>query len=220
MITLKLPVLWGHMDAMGHVNNTIYFRYFESARVEYMEKMGLFCDPDEPIFPILASTKCDYKVPLTYPDEIIVTAKTIKVGRTSFTQAYEITSTAQNCVSAVGEGIVVCVDRKTGKPVPVPQDIRAKIERAESAALPPPLSRDTDPRAEAVQMNILRRMSSAEKFALVKDANRCTEELMMAGLRMRHPEAGPAELRRRLLGLMLGEELARKAFGPLDQSLA
>lgn len=86
--------------------------------------------------------------------------------------------------------------------------------------LPPPLSRDTDPRAEAVQMDILRRMSEAEKVALVMDANRCTEELTMAGLRMRHPEAGPAELRRRLFGLLLGEELAERAFGPLDQGHA
>lgn len=134
MIQLRLPVLWGHMDAMGHVNNTLYFRYFESARVEYMDQMGLFCDPENAVFPILASTKCDYKVPLTYPDTIIVTAKTVKVGRTSFTQVYEITSTAKNCVAAVGEGIVVCVDKATGKPVPVPDDIRAKIERAEQGA--------------------------------------------------------------------------------------
>ena len=133
-VELRLPVLWGHMDAMGHVNNTIYFRYFESARVHYMARMGLFCDPKETVFPILASTKCDYKVPLTYPDEVLVAAKTVKVGRTSFTQEYRIWSTAQELVSAVGEGTIVCVDKATGKPVPVPDDIRGKIERAESAA--------------------------------------------------------------------------------------
>lgn len=136
MIELRLPVLWGHMDAMGHVNNTIYFRYFESARVEYMAQMGLFADPttEHEVLPILARTTCDFKVPLTYPDTIIITAKTTKVGRTSFTQVYEITSTAQNCVAAVGEGIIVCVDKATGKPVPVPEDIRQKIERAEQGA--------------------------------------------------------------------------------------
>ena len=98
--------------------------------------MGLFASQvgEHEVVPILASTKCDYKVPLTYPDEIIVTARTVKVGRTSFTQSYEITSTAQNCVAAVGEGIIVCVDRKTGKPVPVPEDVRAGIARAEQAA--------------------------------------------------------------------------------------
>jgi acyl-CoA thioester hydrolase len=96
--------------------------------------MGLFCDPNATVYPILASTKCDYKVPLTYPDDVIIAAKTVKVGRTSFTQEYRIWSTAQDCVSATGEGTIVCVDKATGKPVPVPEDIRAGIERAESAS--------------------------------------------------------------------------------------
>jgi acyl-CoA thioester hydrolase len=130
-IELRLPVLWGYMDAMGHVNNTVYFRFFESARVEYMQRMGLFAsqEGDHAVVPILASTKCDYKVPLTYPDEVLVTATTVKIGRTSFVQEYRVHSTAQDAVSATGEGVVVCVDRKTGKPVPVPEDVRAAMER-------------------------------------------------------------------------------------------
>jgi acyl-CoA thioester hydrolase len=133
-VELRLPVLWGYMDAMGHVNNTVYFRFFESARVEYMSSMGLFARQDErdEVVPILASTKCDYKIPLTYPDEVLIRARTTKVGNTSFTQAYEIYSTAQAAVSATGEGIIVCVDRKSGKPVPVPDDVRAAIEKAEA----------------------------------------------------------------------------------------
>ena len=99
-----------------------------------MARMGLFCDPQETVFPILASTRCDYKVPLTYPDEVLIGAKTVKVGRTSFTQEYRIWSTAQNCVSAMGEGIIVCIDKASGKPVPVPEDVRAAIERAEAGA--------------------------------------------------------------------------------------
>ena len=55
-IELRLPVLWGYMDALGHVNNTIYFRFFESARVEYMAQMGLFATQagDHEVVPILA----------------------------------------------------------------------------------------------------------------------------------------------------------------------
>ena len=130
-IELRLPVLWGYMDALGHVNNTIYFRFFESARVEYMAQMGLFATQagDHEVVPILARTTCDYKAPLTYPDDVVVTARTVKVGRTSFTQSYEVHSVAQGCVSAMGEGIVVCVDKATGKPVPVPEDVRKAIGR-------------------------------------------------------------------------------------------
>lgn len=98
-----------------------------------LAQMGLFATQtgDHEVLPILARTTCDYKVPLVYPDEVIVTAKTVKVGRTSFTQAYEVRSVAQGCVSAVGEGIIVCVDKKSGKPVPVPDGVRGQIQREE-----------------------------------------------------------------------------------------
>ena len=103
---------------------------------------------------------------------------------------------------------MVIVTANTVKSVTVLGNVRAAIERGETEATAPrPLSADTDPRAEAVQMDILRRMTPAEKIALVVDANRCTEELVMAGLRMRHTEAGPDELRRRLLELLLGHQL-------------
>ena len=99
-----------------------------------LARIGLFCfcDPNETVFPILASTKCDCKVPLSHPDEVLVGAGTVKVGRTSFTQEYRVFSTAQNCVTATGEGIIVCVDKATGQPVAVPDDMRASIERTES----------------------------------------------------------------------------------------
>lgn len=109
--------------------------------------------------------------------------------------------------------------------MPVPDDIREKIERD---AAPPTqaaqclrVSRrggidDTTPRAREVQFEILRRMSFARKMELVEDANACTKELALAGLRMRHADATSDELRRRLLGILLGEELATKAYGPLS----
>jgi acyl-CoA thioester hydrolase len=83
------------------------------------------------VVPILASTRCDYRVPLTYPDEVLVGARVMKIGRTSFTQAYRIRSAGQSAVAAVGEGIIVCVMRSTGKPVEVPEEMRAAIERVE-----------------------------------------------------------------------------------------
>lgn len=89
---------------------------------------------DDLIVPILASARCDFKVPLTYPDEVLVRCSTTKIGRTSFTQSYEVFSTALNAVAAVGEGVIVCVDRKSGKPVEVPREMREAIERMEAGA--------------------------------------------------------------------------------------
>ncbi len=78
----------------------------------------------------------------------------------------------------------------------------------------PTLSRDTDPKAEAVQIEIYRRMPAWRKVELVSDAIETSYVLALAGLRDRFPKAGDEEIRRRLMDLMLGEELATKAYGP------
>lgn len=78
------------------------------------------------------------------------------------------------------------------------------------------LSRDTTPEAEAVQLEIYRRMPGRRKLELMEEANRRAREQALAGLRLRHPDASPEELFRRLMDLTLGEELAHEAFGPLE----
>ncbi len=83
----------------------------------------------------------------------------------------------------------------------------------------PTLSPDTDPEAEAVQLEIFRRMPAWRKIELVFEANAMSRSLAMAGLRSRHPQAGPEEIRRRLMDLLLGEELAARAYGPLEDCL-
>lgn len=79
------------------------------------------------------------------------------------------------------------------------------------------LSRDTTPEAEAVRIEIYRRMAPGRKLALVEEANRTARTLALAGLRRRHPDAGEAELFRRLMDLTLGEELAKEVYGPLPE---
>ncbi len=79
----------------------------------------------------------------------------------------------------------------------------------------PTLSQDTDPEAEAVQIEIYRRMPAWRKVELISDAIKTSYVLALAGLRDRFPTAGDDEIRRRLMDLMLGEELAAKVYGPL-----
>lgn len=82
----------------------------------------------------------------------------------------------------------------------------------------PTRSPDTDQKAEAVQLEIYRRMPAWRKIQLVFEAIEMSRALALAGIRSRHPQAGPEEIRRRLLGLCLGEELATRAYGPLEDS--
>ncbi len=85
--------------------------------------------------------------------------------------------------------------------------------------LPPSaFCRDTDPAAEAVQLEIYRRMTPEQKIHLVCQAIEDSRALSLAGLRFRHPEAPEEEIQRRLKGLLLGEELAERVYGPLGEA--
>jgi hypothetical protein len=79
-----------------------------------------------------------------------------------------------------------------------------------------PISRDTSAVAEAVMLDIYRRMPSWRKLEIVDDANRTARQLAIIGLRSRHPQDSPARLRRRLLALVLGEPKATEVYGPLE----
>lgn len=82
------------------------------------------------------------------------------------------------------------------------------------------LSEDTSPDAEAVQVEIYRRMPGRRKLELVVEENRRARELALSGLRLRHPDAGPEEIFRRLMDLLLGEELAAEVYGSWNESKA
>jgi hypothetical protein len=77
------------------------------------------------------------------------------------------------------------------------------------------LSADTSPETERLLIGLLRQAPPARKFAMIVSANLAGRALAMAGLRARHPEASPAQLRRRLAEVWLGPELAAKAYGPV-----
>ena len=79
-VVIETPVAWGEMDSLRHVNNTVYFRYFESARMAYFDRLGLWDYMDETgVGPILASTGCRFRVPLTYPDTVSIGARVAEV---------------------------------------------------------------------------------------------------------------------------------------------
>jgi acyl-CoA thioester hydrolase len=127
-IVMNIPVAWGEMDAMGHVNNIIYFRYFESVRINYFQKLDfLSYQRDFGIGPILASTECRFKMPLQYPDTVIVGAKVLSIEEDRFVMGYEVFSTKHQRIAAEGEGVVVTYDYRNNKKVPIPDALRAKI---------------------------------------------------------------------------------------------
>ncbi len=128
-VTEDLNILWGDMDAFGHINNTVYFRYFEVVRMKYFEKTGVNDHNNATkIGPILASTQCQFRAPLTYPDHVTIGTRIkdvtdIAEGEKRFTMEYAVYSEQQDCIAAKGEGTIVYYDYNLGKSCPIPTSI-------------------------------------------------------------------------------------------------
>ncbi len=136
-MTIQLPVQWGDQDAFGHVNNATYFRWYESARIVYLENVALEANrPGDHLGPILAAIHCNYRRQVKYPDQVIVGARITKIGRTSVTMEHKLWSQSHNAIAADGQGIIVVFDYAANQPRPVPADLRAAIEKLEGKPLP------------------------------------------------------------------------------------
>ena len=132
-VLIELPVAWGEMDAMGHVNNVVYFRYFESARLAYFERVGFLAEMKRSgIGPILRSTRCDFRQALTYPDRVWVGASAGELGEDRFVMRYPIVSESSTRVAAEGDGLVVAYDYRALKKALLPEAIRENIESVEA----------------------------------------------------------------------------------------
>lgn len=133
-VVISLSVRWGDMDAFRHVNNTVYFRYFESARIAYFERTGISTAGDNTaaIGPILASTSCRFKAPLTYPDAVRVGARVTEIGDDRFTMAYSVTSERLSREAARGDGVIVAYDYAAARKAPLPASWRQAIEALEA----------------------------------------------------------------------------------------
>lgn len=132
-VVVDIPVAWGEMDAYGHVNNIVYFRYFETARMAYFERLE---SPDfvdrNPLGPILASTSCRFRAPLTFPDRLSVGARVARVDEDRFVMFYAVYSHRFQEIAAEGEGTVVCFNYRENRKAALPVELRDRISEIES----------------------------------------------------------------------------------------
>jgi acyl-CoA thioester hydrolase len=131
-VVVELDVAWGEMDAFAHVNNVVYFRYFENARIPYLDRIGWMRSMAETgLGPILASTSARFRKPVSYPDRLLVGARVADVQGDRVTFEYRLVSTKLNAVAAEGQAVVVSYDYRGGQKAPIPDAIRAAIEELE-----------------------------------------------------------------------------------------
>lgn len=123
------PVKWGEMDAMGHVNNCTYIRWFEDARIELFDKMGFPARPDGAnAAPILGNLDCRYRIPLEYPDIIETLCGIREIREYDLIVDHVILSQQHQAVAATGSSRIVMIDYSTGQKVEITGDMRKQFE--------------------------------------------------------------------------------------------
>jgi len=133
-VSVTVPVAWGEMDAFQHVNNVVYARWLETARMLYFERVGLVKRVrEEGVGPILARTVIDYRRPVTYPDSVRVDTTVSRMGGSSFTMAFRVWSEAENAEVATGEQVIVHYDYRAGRTMPIDEALRQAIASVEGA---------------------------------------------------------------------------------------
>lgn len=131
-VVLSQDVIWGDMDAFGHINNTVYFRYFEDARIAYFGRVGIHEQMKRfNVGPILATTQCSFRLPLDYPDRIHIATRAKILSAKKFNTEYVVFSERLGAVTAEGDGLIVYYDYANGKSCEIPAEIVAAINKLE-----------------------------------------------------------------------------------------
>jgi acyl-CoA thioester hydrolase len=129
--TIRQAVAWGELDALGHVNHTVFLRWFENVRFAWFERVGiaaLMRESDGAWGPILARISCDYRAPVGFPDTILCSARCVRLGNSSLTLRSQVWSEQRRAIVAEGEVVVVMLDYEAQRSVAIPEVVRAAIE--------------------------------------------------------------------------------------------
>ncbi|TQV77099.1 acyl-CoA thioesterase [Aliikangiella marina] len=135
-LTLTQAIQWGEMDSFNHVNNTVYFKYFENARIAYFDKTGINQLMQlKKVGPILGSTECKFLAPLTYPDTIDICTRITAIKSKRFTMQYMVYSQQLEKAVAIGSGEIIYFDYLNSQTAEIPQEILENINHIESKRL-------------------------------------------------------------------------------------
>ena len=122
----RIPVRWGDMDAMGHVNNTVYFRYMEQARIGWFDALVPKDEAWKSTGIVIANAACNFKRPINYPGTVEVRVLVGPPGGSSVPTFYELM--VQDELYADGTATVVFIDMAKQKPIRIPQNIREAMQ--------------------------------------------------------------------------------------------
>ncbi len=136
-VETTVVVQWGDQDAFGHVNNTVFLRWFETGRIAYFSRILM---PHEAAGAgrgvILAATTCNFRREVTFPDEVVIASRVTRIGRSSLTLDHRVVSRRHGAVAADGTSTVVHFDYQSRRSLPIPDELRRAIEAVEASVGP------------------------------------------------------------------------------------
>jgi acyl-CoA thioester hydrolase len=133
-VIVDWQVAWSDMDALRHVNNVTYFRYFENVRIAYFERIKLWEIMEKTgIGPIISSTQCRFRIPLTYPDVVSIGSCVSDISQDGFTMKLCVASHRLSKIAAEGEALLVSFDYRNNRRVPMPTQLKQNILDLEEA---------------------------------------------------------------------------------------
>ena len=136
-VQTTIPIQWGEMDAFNHVNNVVYIRWCETARIELFRKIwgdrGINMKEileGNGVGPILANFNVNYKIPISYPDNVIIQTRVAQIGNTSFNVEHQVfTEKMGNSVVAEASSVVVMLNYKTAEKFNLNSSMKLKLEQ-------------------------------------------------------------------------------------------
>jgi len=126
---LTIPTRWMDNDVYRHVNNVIYYSYFDTAVNHYLIEQGVLDIERSPVIGLVVETACQYFAPIAFPDVVHAGLRVGKLGTSSVRYEIAIFRNGEGRASAQGHFIHVYVERATGRPTPLPADLRGALEK-------------------------------------------------------------------------------------------
>jgi acyl-CoA thioester hydrolase len=124
-----IPTRWIDNDVYGHVNNVVYYSYFDTIVNQYLIEHGALDIETSQVVGFVVETGCQYFAPITFPDVVTAGLRVAKLGNSSVRYEIGIFRNAEQGASAQGSFVHVCVDRATRRPTPLPATLRSALER-------------------------------------------------------------------------------------------
>ena len=135
-VVVAFPIQWGDQDALAHVNNVIYFRWWETGRVTYAKTVGMFGGDDADfarprVGSVLAGMQCNFRKQLTWPDSVLVGSRIKRVGNSSLQIQHPLFSEKGDGLISAAVSTMVAFDFDQQKTIPVSDEIKAAIRKLE-----------------------------------------------------------------------------------------